>query len=87
VSRTGLGPRREWEVGREARAYRCRRCGTSQTDVFMPPGFLQVRVRDSQAAPGESTYAIAGVYCSAACLAEDAAEWAAAVQDAEAGDR
>jgi hypothetical protein len=78
------GPRRGWEVGREARDYRCRSCGHTVEDFFMPDGWLQIRVRDPQAGPGEHTYRIVGLYCSAGCLAEDAAGWAAAVQPAEA---
>jgi hypothetical protein len=75
---TGLGPRRSWEQGRERRTYRCRDCGTSEDDYFMPDGWLQVRVRDPQADPGEHTYRIAGMYCTATCLAAEAAGWARA---------
>jgi hypothetical protein len=79
------GPRRSWEAGRERRPYRCRACGTTERDFYLPPGFLQVRVRDVQAAPGESTYAIAAVACSPACLVEIAQRWAARVADQAAG--
>jgi endogenous inhibitor of DNA gyrase (YacG/DUF329 family) len=78
------GPRRAWEEGREQRPYRCRRCGTIQDDWYLPEGWLQVRTRDTQADPDGHTYVIAGLFCTARCLAGEAAGWAAAVQQAEA---
>ena len=81
----GYGPRRGWEVNREQRTYRCRSCGQSEDDYFMPNGWLQVRVRDPQASPGEHTYRIVGLYDTAACLAADAGDWARTVQAQAAG--
>jgi hypothetical protein len=78
VNPTGLGPRRSWEQGRERRTYRCRSCGHPEDDYFMPDGWLQVRIRDPQATPGEHTYRIVGMFCSARCLTAEAAGWARA---------
>ena len=81
------GPRRSWEAERGQRTYRCRRCRHAADDFYLPDGWLQVRVRDPQATPGENTYRIVGLYCTAACLAAEAGGWAAAVEQAEAAGR
>jgi len=79
------GPRRSWEAGREQRTYRCRACRTSAVDYWPPFGWLQVRTRDPQAAPGDHTYTLIGFFCSAACLARAATGWAAATAEGDTG--
>ncbi len=75
------GPRRSWEAGRQVRPYTCRACGATERDYWPPFGWLQVRTRDPQAAPGDHTYTLIGFYCSAGCLAGEAARWAAAAAE------
>jgi hypothetical protein len=84
------GPRRDWEAGRQQRAYTCRACGATERDYWPPFGWLQVRTRDPQAGPRDSTYTILALTCGAACLVRLAGEWAATVDDqaqAEGGRR
>jgi len=79
------GPRRSWEAGRQVRAYTCRGCGATERDYWPPFGWLQVRTRDPQASPRDSTYTIVTLTCSAACLAQLAAGWAATIAEGDTG--
>jgi hypothetical protein len=75
LSNAGVSPRRPWETGRERRGYRCKNCGATEDDFYLPFGYLQIRVRDPQATPDQSTYAIAAVVCSPSCLVTLAQQW------------
>jgi hypothetical protein len=80
------GPRRDWEAaGRERRTYRCAACRAAEQDWYVPIGWLAIRVRDPEAAPGDNTYRVAALACSAGCLVTIAQRWAARVADSGAG--
>jgi hypothetical protein len=80
------GPRRGWESDRPLKAFYCRFCNYTAEDYYLPEGWLSVRVRDPQAGPSDHSYTPVGVYCSARCLSEEAAGWAATADAAVSQD-
>jgi hypothetical protein len=64
--------------------YFCRHCGTTASGPEPPTGWYRIQQRDPKQRYSSRVFQTLGLFCTTACLASEAAEWAAATAQGDA---